>query len=95
MLLLDFSDLFGPVEVIVVALVEAVVEAAGGASKREFEMQFVVFSELLALFFLLDFDELFKSVSLSRWSSWDLAAWLSFSLVFWSSKHSGMHSGYN
>ena len=66
MLLLDFSDLFGPVEVIVVALVEAVVEAAGGASKREFEMQFVVFSELLALFFLLDFDELFKSVSLSR-----------------------------
>ena len=64
-LLLDFSDLFGPVEVVVVALVEAV-EAAGGASKREFEMQFVVFSELLALFFLLDFDELFKSVSLSR-----------------------------
>ena len=62
MLLLDFSDLFGPVEVVVVALVEA----AGGASKREFEMQFVVFSELLALFFLLDFDELFKSVSLSR-----------------------------
>ena len=62
MLLLDFSDLFGPVEVVVVALVEAV-EAAGGASKREFEMQFVVFSELL--FFLLDFDELFKSVSLS------------------------------
>ena len=49
------------------ALVEAVVETAGGASKREFEMQFVVFSELLALFFdLLDFDELFKSVSLSR-----------------------------
>ena len=95
MLLLDFSDLFGPVEVIVVALVEAVVETAGGASKREFEMQFVVFSELLALFFLLDFDEIFKSVSLSRWSSWDLAAWLSFSLVFWSSKHSGMHSGYN
>ena len=66
MLLLDFSDLFGPVEVVVVALVEAVVEAAGGTSKREFEMQFVVFSELLALFFLLDFDELFKSVSLSR-----------------------------
>ena len=62
MLLLDFSDLFGPVEVVVVALVEA----AGGASKREFEMQFVVFSELLALFFLLDFDEIFKSVSLSR-----------------------------
>ena len=67
MLLLDFSDLFGPAEVVVVALVEAVVEAAGGASKREFEMQFVVFSdELLPLFFLLDFDELFKSVSLSR-----------------------------
>ena len=67
MLLLDFSDLFGPVEVIAVALVEAVMETAGGASKREFEMQFVVFSELLALFFdLLDFDELFKSVSLSR-----------------------------
>ena len=65
MLLLDFSDLFGPVvEVVVVALVEAV-EAAGGASKREFEMQFVVFSELLPLFFL-DFVELFKSVSLSR-----------------------------
>ena len=67
MLLLDFSNLFGPVEVVVVVLVEAVVETAGGASKREFEMQFVVFSELLALFFdLLDFDELFKSVSLSR-----------------------------
>ena len=63
MLLLDFSDLFGPVvEVVVVALVEAV-EAAGGASKREFEMQFVVFSKLLPLFFLLDFDE---SGSLSR-----------------------------
>jgi hypothetical protein len=37
-LLLDFSDCLEPVEVVVVALVEAV-EAAGGASKREFEMQ--------------------------------------------------------
>ena len=64
MLLLDFSNLFGPAEVVVVALVEAVLEAAGETSKREFEMQFAVFS--VALFFLLDFDELFKSVSLPR-----------------------------
>ena len=53
--MLDFSNFFGPVEVVVVALVETLLEIAQGAPKPEFEMQTVVFSELFVIIFLSGF----------------------------------------